>query len=137
VCGHEGTLTLSSPLYEVVEGSGNGTIRITAARTGGGVGAVSFKYVIQVVISLYNAVYTDCLLYHSLMEYLEVLLYSCGLRYNFYIASLMLATGINASMHVFSETCCTFLKRWNAVSVYYTNRTYCTSLMHVCKLLLL
>jgi hypothetical protein len=49
VCGHEGVVTFLSPTYEVPETGeyGSGTIRLTAVRSGGGVGQISFVYSIQ------------------------------------------------------------------------------------------
>ena len=45
VCGHEGTISLSSPEYQVYEHEGH--IRLTIRRTGGGVGEVSVSYGIE------------------------------------------------------------------------------------------
>jgi len=42
VCGHFGTVSLSSPEYEVWENAG--TIRVTVNRSGGGVGEISVRY---------------------------------------------------------------------------------------------
>ena len=45
VCGHEGTLSWSSPTYAVPEE--DGLVRLTIRRTGGGVGAVSVRYAVH------------------------------------------------------------------------------------------
>ena len=42
VCGHHGSLTFSSPEYEILESAG--TIRMTVKRSGGGVGLVKVSY---------------------------------------------------------------------------------------------
>ncbi|CAM9298355.1 unnamed protein product, partial [Choristocarpus tenellus] len=47
VCGHEGILSFNSPSYRAFEGSpgkGNGTVRISVSRTGGGYGRVEVTY---------------------------------------------------------------------------------------------
>lgn len=45
ICGHEGTISWSSPTYEVREAAGR--VRLTARRTGGGVGTVSVRYALH------------------------------------------------------------------------------------------
>eukprot|EP01084_Bolivina_argentea_P204424 349108_1 len=63
LCGHEGVVTLLSSEYEVAETgeNGTGTLRITAVRTGGGVGKISFCYSIEHI----GTDYRDVSLLHS------------------------------------------------------------------------